>query len=91
MGCNCGTKEEIDKLYRIYGEKTSRHEGMTFSEKIKHALSVSFTVLCWIVIFPVMLVYMFLFLFWNEPGKRTIDVRKFNLLKIFHLGKYDNE
>lgn len=91
MACNCGTKEEIDRIYQAYGEKLKTRDDMSVWEKVKHAFYVSFTILCWIVVFPLMVVYMLLFVFWHEPGDRNINIQNFNLLKIFHLGKYGRE
>jgi len=91
MACNCGTKEEIDRVYRIYGEKVANPDMDTLSDRLKHYFYVVFTILSWIVIFPFMTIYLLLFLFWREPGDRNINVQNFNLLKIFHLGKYARE
>ena len=91
MACNCGTKEEIDRLYRAFGEKKDNLEDMTLWEKIKHGVYTLFTVLLWVIIFPLMTIYLLLFIFWHEPGDRRINVQNFNLLKIFHLGKYARE
>ncbi len=89
MACNCGTKEEIDRIYQAFGEKLENRSDMTLWEYIKHVFYVLFTVLCWIVLFPVMLIYMLLFLFWREPGDRNINIQNFNLLRLFHLGRYE--
>jgi hypothetical protein len=88
MACNCGTKEEIDRIYKIYGEKLNTFDDMTFWERIKHVFYVMFTILSWLIVFPFILIYLLLFLFWHEPGDRNINIQNFNLLKIFHLGKY---
>ena len=88
MACNCGTKEEIDRIYKIYGEKLENRDDMTFIERIKHFGYVLFTIFAWIIVFPLMFIYVILFMFWNEPGHRDINVQDFNLLKIFRLGKY---
>ena len=88
MACNCGTKEEIDRIYKIYGEKLNSDSDLTFIEKIKHLFYVLFTVLSWIIIFPLMFIYIVLFTFWYEPGDRNINIQNFNLLKILHLGRY---
>jgi hypothetical protein len=91
MACNCGTKEEIDRLYKIYGEKVSNPEINTLFDRIKHCLYIMFTVLSWVVVLPILFIYLLLFLFWHEPGDRNINISNFNLLKIFHLGKYARE
>ena len=61
MACNCGTKEEIDRVYKIYGEKVANPDMDTFGDRIKHYFYVMFTVLSWVVIFPFILIYMILF------------------------------
>lgn len=91
MACNCGTREEIDRVYKIYGEKASNPDISTFGDRLKHYFYVMFTIVSWIVVFPAMLIYLLLFLFWREPGDRNINIQNFNLLKIFHLGKYARE
>jgi len=91
MACNCGTKEEIDRIYKVYGEKVANPDMSTLFDRIKHYAYVMFTVLSWVVIFPFIFIYMVLFLFWHEPGDRNLNIQNFNLLKIFHLGKYARE
>ena len=91
MACNSGTKEEIDRIYKVYGEKVANPDMSTLFDRIKHYAYVMFTVLSWVVIFPFIFIYMLLFLFWREPGNRNLNIQNFNLLKIFHLGKYARE
>ena len=90
MACNCGTKEEINRLYKAYSEKSTLDD-TSFCGRVKQFFYTMVTVIGWVVIFPLMLIYMLLFLFWREPGNRNINVQNFNLLKIFHLGKYARE
>lgn len=90
MACNCGTKEEINRLYKAYSEKSTLDD-TSFLSRVKQFFYTMVTVIGWVVIFPLMLIYMLLFLFWREPGDRNINVQNFNLLKIFHLGKYARE
>ena len=90
MACNCGTKEEINRLYKAYSEKSTLDD-TSFWGRVKQFFYTMVTVIGWVVIFPLMLIYMLLFLFWREPGDRNINVQNFNLLKIFHLGKYARE
>lgn len=91
MACNCGTQEEIEKLYRAYGEKLDNYDDLKAGEKVKWWVLHCLTILTWIVVFPVMLIFMIFFLFWKDPKDRHINVQNFNLLKIFHLGKYGRE
>ena len=86
MACNCATKEELDKLYKIYGEKSDDEKSL-FSVG-KRLTYISLSILGWLIVFPLMLLYMTLFLLWNEPKNRKINVQNFNLLKIFHLKSY---
>ena len=90
MACNCGTKEEINRLYKVYSEKSTLDD-TSFWSRVKQFFYTMVTVIGWVVIFPLILIYMLLFLFWREPGDRNINVQNFNLLKIFHLGKYARE
>ena len=87
MACNCGTKEEINRLYNAYHEKSTLDDSSLLN-RIKQFFYSMVTVIGWIIIFPLMTIYMLLFLFWREPYDRNINVQNFNLLKIFHLGKY---
>ena len=91
MACNCHTKEEINRLYKIYGDKLKSSEDRTLWETIQHWFYVSFTLFSWAVILPFLSIYILLFAFWKEPGERNINVQNFNLLKVFHLGKYARE
>ena len=86
MACNCATKEELDKLYNMYGNKTD--EEKTLFSRTKRALYITLSILGWIIVFPLMFIYMILFVIWNEPKDRRINVQNFNLLKIFHLKSY---
>lgn len=91
MACNCGTQEEIDKLYRAYGEKLANYDDLNLVEKVKWWFFKILTIFAWIIVFPLMLIYLLFFLFWNDPGDRKINVQNFNLLKILHKGKYARE
>lgn len=88
MACKCATKEELDRLYNAYSVKQGISETKTLSENILGIIYALSAVIGWVIIFPLMFVYMLLFVFWYEPGDRKINVQNFNLLKIFHLGKY---
>ena len=90
MACNCSTKEEIDRLYKIYNEKSTLND-TSFWGRVKNFFYSLITAIAWVVITPFMFIYLLLFLFWREPGDRNINVQNFNLLKIFHLGKYARE
>ena len=91
MACNCATKEELDRLYRIYGEKRDNNQDLTFADYVKKAVYAFITICGWIIVFPLMLIGMILYVFWTEPTKRKINVQNFNLLRLFHLGKYARE
>ena len=83
MACNCGTKEEIDKLYKAYGEKIYSTDGLTAWEKVKRAWYTFLTALTWAVVLPFMFIFVLGFLFWSEDKK--LNVQNFNLLRIFRL------
>ena len=91
MACNCATKEEIDKLYRAYGEKLNSGDDEPLVVKVKNFLYKLLNLLAWIIVLPLMFIYMLLFLFWREPTDRKINVQNFNLLKIFHLKSYGRQ
>ena len=83
MACNCGTKEEIDKLYKAYGDKLHNTDNLSLWDKIRKAWYTFLTILTWCLVLPFMFVFILVFLFWSED--RKINVQKFNLLRIFHL------
>ena len=89
MACNCGTKEEIDKLYRAYGEKLDDWDSLTVGEKVKNVIYKILTYLTWVIVLPLMVIYIILFLFWSED--KRINVQNFNLLRIFKLKPSTNE
>ena len=89
MACNCGTKEEIDKLYRAYGEKLDNWDSLTVGEKVKNVIYKILTILTWVIVLPLMTIYILLFLFWSED--KRINVQNFNLLRIFKLKPSTNE
>lgn len=86
MACNCGTQEEIDKLYKAYGDKMALAQAKgtdSFFGKIKYYAYQVLTILAWVVAFPVMLFYVLAVVFWKE--KPSINIQSINLLRIFHL------
>lgn len=91
MACNCATKEEIDKLYKAYGDKLNSGDNEPLTAQIKNFLYKILNLFAWIIVLPFMFVYILLFLFWREPTDRNINVQNFNLLKIFHLKSYGRE
>ena len=86
MACNCTTKEQLDELYRLYGEKQQRYRakaGGTIGERIKYWVQ---TLAIWILLLiavPFIILYFIIKLFWEDNPK--IDINNFNLLRIFKL------
>lgn len=76
MACNCATTEQINKIYKKYGEK--RDKGLTFKEKVKNALMYSGVAIAMVFIFP------FLFLYVVYKGVFDDD-HKISLTKFFRL------
>ena len=46
MACNCATKEQIDALYKKYGERRKVNKGDTFNVKAKKILTNIGVTLC---------------------------------------------
>lgn len=83
MACNCATKEEIDKLYRIYGEKSKINKDDKPIEKIKKVAYFIISIFLYVIALPLMFVYVLLVIFWKFEPK--IDVQSINLLKLFKI------
>lgn len=79
MACNCKTNEEIDKLYRAYGEKI-QERGKTFKDEVKRVFLFLSSILMWIICIPMMLIYVLFLLFWQDDKK--INVQSVNIMRI---------
>lgn len=93
MACNCKTQDEINKLYDAYGLKLKENNG-NFKDYIKKIILLVLSFFMWILVFPIILVYVLLVLFWKDNP--TINVQNLNLMnlgetikKIGNIFKYD--
>ena len=80
MACNCVTKEQIDALYKKYGERRSFKKTDTLKVKLKKVAVNAGIVLCMIPIFPVLFLYVIYKGFFD-------DDKRINMAKFFRLDK----
>ena len=74
MACNCATSEQINELYRTYGEKVDEKLAGSFWQRVKNAVRKFFVYLCLIPITPVIVVYVLYKAFGDDDKK--ISIRK---------------
>lgn len=80
MACNCATKEQIDELYRKFGEKKETSKKETFKFKLKKTISTIGIIICCILITP----FIFLYVFYKAFGD---DDHRISVTKFFNLKK----
>ena len=78
MACNCATKEQIDALYRKYGEKKVTAKNATLKAKLKNAAVKVGVVICLIPILPALFLYVTYKAFFD-------DDKRINMTKFFRL------
>lgn len=83
MACNCATKEQLDELYRKYGEKKAENESKS-RLKFKTIIKKIGIIACLIVITPFLFAFVIYKAFGN--GNHKISVRKFFNLHEKQLG-----
>ena len=85
MACNCEAQNEIDKLYRAYGDKAALPDNPNIGDYIKfyggNILVYTLAAIC----FPLLILYVFALLFWREDER--IHVSDIDLLKKFKFLK----
>lgn len=81
MACNCEAQNQIDKLYKAYGDKAALPDNPKILDYIKYyggnTLAYTFMFLC----FPLLVLYILALLFWREDER--LHVSDINLLKKF--------
>lgn len=82
MACNCATQEQIDQLYKKYGEKKSENSG-SFKIKFKTLIQKVGVAICLVLITPFLVVYVFYKAFDDD---NRISVKKFFKLKETKIG-----
>lgn len=84
MACQCGTQEEIEKLYKLYGVKLGEKRT---SEKLWDNITYYFYaflyVLGFVITLPIIFIVVLLILFWREDGK--VNIKYFNLLRLLKI------
>lgn len=85
MACNCEAQNQIDKLYKAYGDKSSLPDNPKFSDYIRYyggnGLAYTLAFIC----FPLLVLYVLALLFWREDEK--IHISDINLLEKFRFLK----
>lgn len=89
MACNCATKEQIDALYKKYGERRKVNNSDTFKVKAKKILTNVGVALCMIPIFPVLLLFVIYKGFFDDD--KQISMTKFFRLDKRKMGYVGNE
>lgn len=83
MACNCATQEELDRLYKIYGDKKKKPQNAKIGDYFKYYIENGLVYLCGLIVFPFLVLYIFALLFWREDGKIHIgDINILRKLKI---------
>lgn len=80
MACNCATKEQIDALYKKYGERQKVNKTDSFKVKAKKIAVTIGVGICLIPIFPALLLYVIYKGFFD-------DDKKISMAKLFRLNK----
>lgn len=83
MACNCEAQNEIDKLYKMYGNKPAMPDNPKVLDYIKYYGGNFLVYTCAILAFPLLVLYVLALLFWREDSK--IHISDINLLKKFRI------
>ena len=75
MACNCATKEQIDALYKKYGEKRRINKSDTFKAKAKKIATTVGVGICMIPILPALVLFVIYKGFFDDD--KRISVTKF--------------
>lgn len=78
MGCNCASREQIEKLHALYGEKINPTTPTTLKFKIKRFFNAIGVYLSMTILFP----FLIGFLMYNVIIKKN---NKISLSKLFGL------
>jgi hypothetical protein len=59
MACNCATNDQLEKLYKEFGQKRQLAKGDGFLFRIKNFFTTTGVVICLILLLPYILFYTF--------------------------------
>lgn len=86
MACNCEAQNEINKLYKAYGDKSGLPDNPKTSDYIRYYGGNILAYTLMLICFPLLIIYVFALLFWREDEKIHISdidlMKKFTFLKI---------
>lgn len=85
MACNCATKEEIDKLYEMYGDKKRLPEKPKFKDYFRYYVGNATVYILGLVALPLLILYILVLLFWREDEK--LHVKDFDIYKKLRIVK----
>ena len=74
MGCNCATTEQINELYRQFGEKQAKRKKRSFKAVLKNIA----VVLCVIPLVPIIALYVYYKAVCDDDNRISV-VKFFNL------------
>lgn len=79
MGCNCASREQIEKLHALYGEKVNPTTGTTLKFKINKFFTSLGVYVSMVIIFPFLIGFLLYNILYKKNNK--ISLRKFFKLK----------
>ena len=85
MACNCATSEQLNELYRVYGEKAANRQTQTIGKEIVYWLKQMALILLAIPSTILMTLYVVWVVFWNKNPH--INVQNINILKQLKIVK----
>lgn len=81
MACNCGTKKEIEELYKRLGDKSTLPDNPKFKDYFRYYVGNTALYLLMLITFPIILIHILALVFWREDGR--LHVQDFDLTKKF--------
>ena len=85
MACNCVTSQQLDQLYRAFGQKRKTDENLTLMQKVKSTFMRIGLYLMMLVIIPILIIYV---VYVSYFGDGKISLTKFFNLKGRSIEEY---
>lgn len=87
MACNCSTKEEIDRLYKMYAvQKNVKPEKGSHIELVMFYIKNILLLVMTIIAFPFLVIYILCLLFWRNNNR--LKINDFDFLRVLkHNGR----
>jgi hypothetical protein len=74
MGCNCASREQIEKLHAIYGEKVNPTTGTTAKFKVEKILTHAGVFVAMVFILPLLVGFI---IYKGTTKEKKISIKKF--------------